>query len=113
MKILAQIIMFILVIHVTLAFSQQTITFHVDKTSMDNTSGINLYQNQDVAPFATVDTTRPQPWSVTGTVTLINEVFTVYAVPYNLLGIEGTSSEILTINAPDGSDITITIIDVK
>lgn len=109
-KIIPMLFMLVLVVYVYISFGNEIVTLTITKTSMQNVAGINLYQDADTVPTTTIDTSLPQPWTLTADLVTINNVVTVRAVPVNTLGQEGTSSpEFKFSRLPDGSDITIVI----
>jgi len=108
-KILAQIIMFVFVVYVSISFANQTITLEVDKADIENVAGIELYQNDDLEPFVTLDATLPKPWEVTADLVSIDGALSVHAIPIDANGIKGSRSPGLIYNMLDGSDITIII----
>ena len=100
----------VLTVYVTISFGNEVVTLTITKPSMQNVAGIKLYQDADTVPTTTIDTSLPQPWTLTADLVTINNVVTVRAVPVNTLGQEGTSSpEFKFSRLPDGSDITIVI----
>jgi len=109
-KIISMLFTLVLVVYVSISFGNEIVTLTVSKASLQSTTAINLYQHQDAVPFAVIDTSLPQPWTLTDTLVTVNDVVTVHAVPVNSLGQEGTSSpEISFSRLPDGADITIEI----
>lgn len=109
-KILPILFMLVLTVYVTISFGNEIVTLTITKPSMQNVAGINLYQDADTVPFTVLDTSLPQPWTLTADLVSVNNVVTVRAVPVNVLGQEGTSSpEFKFSQLPDGSDIIIEI----
>lgn len=107
-KILLQ--MLLVVVYVSISFGNEVVTLTINKTSLNNTAGINLYLNDDTESFTSIDTTLAQPWIMSAELGTINGVLRVRAVPFNGLGQEGTSSpEFIHTVLPDGSDISIKI----
>lgn len=109
-KILPMLFVLVLTVYVTISFGNEIVTLTITKPSMQSTAGIKLYQDADTVPITTIDTSLPQPWTLTADLVTINDVVTVRAVPVNALRQEGTSSpEFKFSRLPDGSDITIEI----
>jgi len=107
-KIFTQIIL-ILIVYVSISFANQTITLEVNKTDIDNVAEIELYQNDDLEPFVTLNATLPKPWEVTADIISVNGVLSVHAIPIDANGIKGSKSPEFTYTTLDGSDITIKI----
>ena len=108
-KILAQTMVLLLTVYISISFANQTITLEVDKAKIDNVAGIELYQNDDLEPFMTINATLPKPWEVTADIISINGVLSVHAIPIDANGIKGSKSPEFTYTTLDGSDITIKI----
>ena len=109
MKTLLQILL-VLVVHVSISFGNEVVTLTINKASLRNTAGINLYLNDDTVPFTALETSLTQPWVMSAELGTINGVMRIRAVPFNGLGQEGTSSSEFTYAVlPDGSDIVIEI----
>lgn len=109
-KIISMLFMFVMVVYISISFGNEIVTMTVSKASLQSTTAIKLYQHADTTPFATLDTSPPQPWVTTADLVTVNDVVTIHAVPVNGLGQEGSSSpEFKFSRLPDGSDITIEI----
>jgi hypothetical protein len=109
-KIISMLFTLVLVVYVSISFGNEIVTLTISKTNMQSTASINLYQHQDAVPFTVIDTSLPQPWTLTSDLVTVNDVVTIHAVPVNGLGQEGSSSpEFSFSRLPDGSDITIEI----
>lgn len=109
-KIVAEVMMILVVVYVSISFGNEVVTLTINKASLTNTAGINLYLNDDTVPFTALETSLAQPWVMSAELGTINGVMKVRAVPFNGLGQEGTSSpEFSYAVLPDGSDIVIKI----
>ena len=108
-KIYSVMIQVVLVVYVSLSFANQVVTLEVDKTNIEGTSSIDLYQNSDEAPFMTLDATLPRPWITTADLVSVNSKIWVYAVPVDKNGVKGSRSPDIVYTTLDGSDITIKI----
>jgi len=110
-KIFTEILMLLLVVHISISFAQQTVTLKVTKTNIEkDLTKIKLFQNQDTEPLTILDTTVT-PWTWTGTIDTMNGIASFYAIPIDAAGQEGSrSTEIIIDPPPDGSDIVITVI---
>ena len=87
LKIFTQIIL-LLVVYISISFANQTITLEVDKADIDNVAEIELYQDDDLEPFVTLNATLPKPWEVTADIISINGVLSVHAIPIDANGIK-------------------------
>ena len=108
LKIFTQIIL-LLVVYISISFANQTITLEVNKADIDNVAEIELYQNDDLEPFMTINATLPKPWEVTADIISVNGVLSVHAIPIDANGIKGSRSLEFIYTILDGSDITIKI----
>jgi len=109
-KIISILCVLVLVVYISISFGNEIVTLTVSKASLQSTTAINLYQHADTTPFATLDTSLPQPWVTTADLVTVNDVVTIHAAPVNALGQEGSSSQEVSFSRlPDGSDIKIEI----
>lgn len=80
--------MLILVVHVSLSFAQQQVTITVFKNEVESDlASFNLYQDNEIAPFASVDATVT-PWVWEGEITLINGKTDISATALDISGNE-------------------------
>jgi hypothetical protein len=102
MKILTQIIMFVLAVHITLAFAQQDVTITVTKDIVEpDLAGYKLYQDGNTEPFAVINSsTSPAIWE--GQITLVNGQTSICATAFDNSDNESQCSRSTVFDPPPG-----------
>lgn len=109
--------MFVLVVHVYLAFAQQPVTITIFKTEVEaDLASFNLYQDEGIRPFASVDAATRNAegnWVWQGDITLTNGKTIVYATALDTTGNESVKSPGTLFDPAPSSPDKVTVVKIE
>lgn len=113
MKVVAQILMLVLTVYISISFAQQQVTVTVIKNEVESDlASFNLYQDDATAPFATLDA-KVTPWVWTGEITLMNGKTDISATALDTTGNESARSPKTTFDPAPGSPDKVTVVKIE